>query len=78
MSLKIISVVETRGGLLKIAAICEAIQEFNRLAGHALIEHVLVHTGLANHFRGCDLYFNDLNLPKPNLFLGVSTGVISL
>jgi UDP-N-acetylglucosamine 2-epimerase (non-hydrolysing) len=78
MGLKIISVVETRAGLFKAAAICEAIQESNRLANYMLIEHILVHMGQTYSSRGCDLYFNDIDLPKPDLFLGVFTGASPL
>jgi UDP-N-acetylglucosamine 2-epimerase (non-hydrolysing) len=83
--MKIISVVETRTELFKAAAICEAIQAFKRLGQVAPVEHTLVHLGQANSSGGCDLYFNDIDLPKPDFFLGVpaaaslleKTGVIS-
>jgi UDP-N-acetylglucosamine 2-epimerase (non-hydrolysing) len=72
MNLKILSVVETRSGLIKAKVICDAIQRFNRMSHHAAIEHVLVHTGQFSDTRGFDLYFNDLELPQPQLFLGVA------
>jgi UDP-N-acetylglucosamine 2-epimerase (non-hydrolysing) len=71
MSLKILSVVETRSGLIKAAAICDAIERFNRRSPHNPIDHVLVHTGHFCNTRGFDLYFNDLDLPQPQLFLDV-------
>jgi UDP-N-acetylglucosamine 2-epimerase (non-hydrolysing) len=72
MSLKILSVVETRSGLIKAAAICDAIERFNRGSPHSPIDHVLVHTGQFCNTRGFDLYFNDLDLPQPQLFLDVA------
>lgn len=69
MSLKILSVVETRSALIKAAAICDAIERFNRGSRHNPIDHVLVHTGQFCNTRGFDLYFNDLDLPQPQLFL---------
>jgi UDP-N-acetylglucosamine 2-epimerase (non-hydrolysing) len=75
MALKIISVVETRPALFKLDAILEAIGEANRFAGYGHIEHFLVHTGQANGVRSRDVYFNDIDLPKPDLFLGVSSAV---
>ena len=78
MGFKIISVVESRLGLFKIAAVCEAIQELNHLAQHLPIKHILVHTGDAYHHRDCDLYFNDIDLPRPDFFLGATSGASSL
>ncbi|HEY7554498.1 MAG TPA: UDP-N-acetylglucosamine 2-epimerase [Candidatus Binatia bacterium] len=72
MALKILSVVETRSGLIKAMALCDAIQRFNRVSPHSSIDHVLVHTGEFSNTRGFDLYFNDLDLPQPQLFLGVA------
>ena len=72
MSLKILSVVDTRSGLIKAAAICDAIESFNRGSPRSPIDHVLVHTGQFCNTRGFDLYFNDLDLPQPQLFLDVA------
>jgi UDP-N-acetylglucosamine 2-epimerase (non-hydrolysing) len=37
-----------------------------------------VHTGIAYHHRDCELYFNDIDLPKPDFFLGATVGASSL
>src|SRR6185312_11882924 len=45
MSIKILSVVGARPNFMKIAAICEAIREYNATNNSLSIDHVLVHTG---------------------------------
>ncbi|MDH3445386.1 MAG: UDP-N-acetyl glucosamine 2-epimerase [Deltaproteobacteria bacterium] len=78
MALKILSIVETRPSMIKIAAVCEAIQRFNRNASRPAIYHVLVHTGQARDTSSFGPYFNDLDLPKPDIFFGVASGMSPL
>jgi UDP-N-acetylglucosamine 2-epimerase (non-hydrolysing) len=73
MALKILSVVGARPNFIKIAAICEAIKEINRLEAAEQIHHVLVHTGQHYDSNMSDSFFNDLELPKPDLCLGVGS-----
>jgi UDP-N-acetylglucosamine 2-epimerase (non-hydrolysing) len=74
MAYKILSVVGARPNFMKIAAICEAIKEYNVRPLGGRIEHILVHTGQHYDANMSDFFFNDLELPKPNLFLGVGSG----
>src|SRR6185295_15925868 len=74
MSIKILSVVGARPNFMKIAAVCEAIREYNASSKRLLIDHVLVHTGQHYDTNMSDMFFNDLELPTPNLFLGVGSG----
>jgi len=74
MAAKILSVVGARPNFMKVAAVCEAIKEYNSDAGADRIAHVLVHTGQHYDANMSDFFFNDLDLPKPNLFLGVGSG----
>jgi len=74
MAYKILSVVGARPNFMKIAAICEAIKEYNALSNGRQIDHILVHTGQHYDANMSDFFFNDLELPKPNLFLGVGSG----
>src|SRR5689334_23525255 len=74
MAFKIVSVVGARPNFMKVAAICEAIKDYNRQGRIPSIDHVLVHTGQHYDANMSDLFFNDLELPKPNLFLGVGSG----
>jgi UDP-N-acetylglucosamine 2-epimerase (non-hydrolysing) len=74
MSLKIMSVVGARPNFMKIAAVCEAVKEFNELSSEPVIEHLLVHTGQHYDVNMSDSFFNDLELPKPDISLGVGSG----
>ncbi len=78
MAFKIISVVGARPNFMKVAAVCEAIKEHNCQSIMHPIEHLLVHTGQHYDANMSDLFFNDLELPKPDLFLGVGSGSHSL
>lgn len=73
MTLKILSVVGARPNFIKIAAICEAIKAVNSLGTAEQIRHVLVHTGQHYDSNMSDSFFNDLELPKPDLCLGVGS-----
>ena len=74
MAYKILSVVGARPNFMKVAAVCEAIKDYNSDGDASQIDHVLVHTGQHYDTNMSDLFFNDLELPKPNLFLGVGSG----
>jgi UDP-N-acetylglucosamine 2-epimerase len=76
MSFKILSVVGARSNFMKVAAICEAVKQINCLKGVEQIHHVLVHTGQHYDSNMSDSFFNDLELPKPDLCLGHGTNVL--
>jgi len=78
MAFKIISVVGARPNFMKVAAICEAVKQHNLHSITHPIEHLLVHTGQHYDANMSDFFFNDLKLPKPNLFLGVGSGSHSM
>ena len=67
MQLKILSVVGARPNFMKVAAICEAVREINSSEGTEQIHHVLVHTGQHYDSNMSDSFFNDLELPKPEI-----------
>jgi len=73
MALKILSVVGARPNFMKVAAICEAIKGINSLGAGEQIHHVLVHTGQHYDTNMSDSFFNDLELPRPDLCLGVGS-----
>ena len=69
MPIKILSVAGTRPNFMKVAAICEAIKAINRRAGREQIQHLLVHAG----DNRSESFFNDLELPKPDVCLEVGS-----
>jgi UDP-N-acetylglucosamine 2-epimerase (non-hydrolysing) len=71
--MKLLSVVSSRPDLMKVASVCEAIGKFNSAGPVDEIEHVLVHTGRRRGTEASDFYFNDLDLPEPDLFLGIGS-----
>ncbi|MGH7847853.1 MAG: non-hydrolyzing UDP-N-acetylglucosamine 2-epimerase [Candidatus Binatia bacterium] len=72
--MKLLSVAGARPNFMKIAALCEAVKEMNLTSGPEPVEHILVHTGQHYDASMSDFFFNDLDLPEPNLFLGVGSG----
>jgi len=81
--MKILTVVGARPNFMKAAPIIAAIREHNveatRSGAHSggaatTIEHILVHTG--QHFDAVmsDSFFADLDLPAPDVYLGVAQG----
>ncbi len=65
---KIISVVGARPNFMKVAPLHRAFIDSNR------IESVIVHTGQHYDARMSDIFFNQLELPKPHYFLGIGGG----
>jgi len=79
MTLKILSVADTRPNLMKVAAICEAIKKINgRAAGEEEIHHVLVQVRERAHSKRSDPLFNDLELPKPDIYLEIGSASDSI
>ena len=82
--MKILIVVGARPNFMKAAPIIAAIQEHNgrRFADSAdhpepqgeTIRHILVHTGQHYDEFMSGSFFSDLNLPKPDIHLGIGSG----
>ena len=66
--MKIIHVVGARPNFMKIAPVLRAVER----AGFA--EQRLVHTGQHYDFAMSDVFFVDLGMPRPDIFLGVGSG----
>ncbi len=77
--MKILTVVGARPNFMKAAPIITAIRKHNRETGTGTssespgIEHVLVHTGQHYDAMMSDSFFADLNLPAPDIRLGVGS-----
>jgi len=74
--MKILIVVGARPNFMKAAPILKAIREANsrRAEWNEEIIPVLVHTGQHYDSLMSDAFFADLELPKPDVFLGVGSG----
>ncbi|MDQ7066357.1 MAG: UDP-N-acetylglucosamine 2-epimerase (non-hydrolyzing) [candidate division KSB1 bacterium] len=66
--LRIVNVVGARPNFMKIAPIVSAIEQRTDM------ESILVHTGQHYDHVMSDLFFNQLGLPRPDIYLGVGSG----
>jgi len=82
-NMKILIVVGARPNFMKVAPIIAAIHKYNQKVASAsaaaslrneIIKHFLVHTGQHYDNAMSGSFFSDLNLPKPDIHLGVGSG----
>ncbi len=71
--MKAMIVVGARPNFMKAAPILKAMARHNQTAKQEVISSVLVHTGQHYDARMSDAFFADLNLPAPDVFLGVGS-----
>jgi len=67
--MKIISVVGARPNFMKVAPIHAAIKKLN-----LPVHHLICHTGQHYDKKMSKIFFNDLNIPEPDFYLGVGSG----
>ncbi len=74
--MKIISVVGARPNFMKIAPFIRAIEKHNaQVSGpDAKVKHLLVHTGQHYDHQMSQTFFDALNIPDPDIHLGVGSG----
>lgn len=65
--MKILNVVGARPNLVKIAPMLEAIKR------HPRLESILLHTGQHYNYELYKIFFKDLNLPRPDINLGIGS-----
>jgi UDP-GlcNAc3NAcA epimerase len=70
--MKIVTIVGARPQFIKAAAVNRAIQEFNKRKRR--IEEVLVHTGQHYDYLMDKVFFEELELPRPDYHLGIGSG----
>jgi UDP-N-acetylglucosamine 2-epimerase (non-hydrolysing) len=66
---KIVSVVGARPNFMKVAPIHRAFQKYRDT-----VHHLIVHTGQHYDQAMSKVFFEDLELPNPNMYLGVGSG----
>lgn len=66
---KVVSVVGARPNFMKIAPIDRAFKAYKDE-----IEHIIVHTGQHYDYQMSEAFFQDLQMPNPEYFLGVGSG----
>ncbi|NQS90702.1 UDP-N-acetyl glucosamine 2-epimerase [Patescibacteria group bacterium] len=68
--MKILSIIGARPQFIKVALISRRLQKEG-------IEEILVHTGQHYNFNMSDIFFDELNLAKPDYHLGIGSGTHS-
>ena len=68
--MKIVLVAGARPNFMKIASIIDALNLYNRSSAQSL-QHMLVHTGQHYDASMSQAFFRDLDLPQPDVDLGV-------
>lgn len=71
--MRIVSIVGARPQFVKLAPVCRAVEAHNR-AGGVPVTHVIVHTGQHYDPELSDIFFDELEIPKPDINLGVGSG----
>ncbi len=72
--MKIVLVCGARPNFMKIAPLLRAINKHNASSKVNPIEPILVHTGQHYDYEMSQVFFQDLELPKPDVYLGVGSG----
>jgi UDP-N-acetylglucosamine 2-epimerase (non-hydrolysing) len=67
-------IVGTRPNFMKVAPIIRAVDRYNNTPGSKPIEYALVHTGQHYDFEMSKVFFKDLEIPEPDIYLGVGSG----
>ncbi|MGE5661231.1 MAG: non-hydrolyzing UDP-N-acetylglucosamine 2-epimerase [Ignavibacteriales bacterium] len=70
--MKIVTVVGARPQFIKAAAVSRSIREFNKI-NEKRIDEIIVHTGQHYDHNMSDVFFEELEIPKPNYYLGVGS-----
>jgi UDP-N-acetylglucosamine 2-epimerase (non-hydrolysing) len=72
--MKIISVVGARPNFMKVAPLHKALKRFSTLNSRFPIEHLTCHTGQHYDDKMSKIFFEELEIPQPDYYLGVGSG----
>ena len=72
--MKVILVTGARPNFMKIAPLMRAIERHNDASNSKLIDLILVHTGQHYDYEMSKIFFEDLELPQPHIYLGIGSG----
>ena len=73
--MKLILVCGARPNFMKVAPLIRAIEKHNTSPQSPVpIHHLLVHTGQHYDYEMSQIFFEDLELPQPDIYLGVGSG----
>ena len=72
--MKLVSVVGARPQFVKAAPVSRAIGRYNKMGRSPSIADVLVHTGQHYDYNMSQVFFDQLQIPKPDYHLGVGSG----
>ena len=80
--MKIVTIVGARPQFIKAAVVSRAIANFNKdvTSSSLLVTEVIVHTGQHYDRNMSDVFFEEMNIPRPNYFLdihGLSHGAMT-
>ncbi|MEO0895743.1 MAG: UDP-N-acetylglucosamine 2-epimerase (non-hydrolyzing) [Bacteroidota bacterium] len=73
-SIKLMSLVGARPQFIKLAPLVRAIEAHNAGNRERTIEHIIIHTGQHYDHGMSDIFFDELEIPHPNVNLGVGSG----
>ena len=72
--IKVVTVVGARPQFIKAAAVSRAVASFNQAAGETRIDERIVHTGQHYDENMSKIFFDELQIPRPELNLKVGSG----
>jgi len=68
--MKLVSIIGARPQFIKAAPVSRAVARHNLLGGFPSITEILVHTGQHYDYNMSQVFFDQLEIPKPNYIWG--------
>ena len=74
LDLHIITIVGARPQFIKAAAVSRAFAQYNRQSDTTTLREKIIHTGQHYDENMSQIFFEHLQLPRPDIYLGVGSG----